>query len=180
MTSLNLRHGRLASFIGCILLLAAIAFIYFYPDAPKGNILMQHDTQQGIAIGQEAKAFAEQTGEATRWTNSLFSGMPTFQIAPSYPSSHLYEWVNTVMGLGLPAPANLVFMMMAGMFILLMAMRMRWYVALAGAIAYGFSSYFIIIIGAGHIWKFVTLAYIPPTLAGMVLCYRGRYLAGEP
>ena len=69
-------------------------------------------------------------------------------------------------------------MMMAGFFILLMAMRMRWYVALAGAIAYGFSSYFIIIIGAGHIWKFITLAYIPPTIAGMVLCYQGRYLIG--
>ncbi|MCM1336662.1 MAG: YfhO family protein [Candidatus Amulumruptor caecigallinarius] len=176
--TLNLRNSRLVAFIGCILVMAAIAFAYFYPDAPKGNILMQHDTQQGIAIGQEAKAFAEQTGEATRWTNSLFSGMPTFQIAPSYPSSKLYEWVNTVMGLGLPSPANLVFMMMAGMFILLMAMRMRWYVALAGAIAYGFSSYFIIIIGAGHIWKFVTLAYIPPTFAGIVLCYQGRYLAG--
>lgn len=176
--SLNLRKSRLTAFIGCILVMAAIAFIYFYPDAPKGNILMQHDTQQGIAIGQEAKAYAELTGHSPRWTNSLFSGMPTFQISPSYPSSKLYEWVNTVMGLGLPAPANLVFMMMAGMFILLMAMRMRWYVALAGAIAYAFSSYFIIIIGAGHIWKFVTLAYIPPTLAGMVLCYHGRYLAG--
>lgn len=173
-----MRHSRIVSFIGCIIVMAAIAFAYFYPDAAQGNLLRQHDTQQGIAVGQEAKAFTESTGEVTRWTNSLFSGMPTFQIAPSYPSSALYEWINTVMGLGLPAPANLVFMMMAGFFILLMAMRMRWYVALTGAIAYGLSSYFIIIIGAGHIWKFVTLAYIPPTIAGIVLCYRGRYLIG--
>ena len=69
-------------------------------------------------------------------------------------------------------------MMMIGFFILLLSMKMRWYVALTGAIAYGFSSYFIIIIGAGHIWKFVTLAYVPPTIAGVLLCYRGRYLRG--
>ncbi|MDE5749183.1 MAG: hypothetical protein K2H87_00265, partial [Duncaniella sp.] len=106
------------------------------------------------------------------------SGMPTFQISPSYPSTGMYRWIGTVMGLGLPSPAQLPAMMMVGFFILLMTMGMRWYVSLAGAIAYGFSTYFIIIIGAGHIWKFVTLAYIPPTIAGIILCYRGRYLAG--
>ncbi len=172
---------RSRSFIGTIvslLAIAAISLAFFYPDALEGNVLRQHDMQQGAAIGHEAEAFREATGETTRWTNSLFSGMPTFQIAPSYPSSSLISWVNTLMGLGLPSPANLVAMMMIGFFILLLSMKMRWYVALTGAIAYGFSSYFIIIIGAGHIWKFVTLAYVPPTIAGVLLCYRGRYLAG--
>lgn len=69
-------------------------------------------------------------------------------------------------------------MMMMGFFIMLIAMGMRWYIALIGAVAYGFSTYFVIIIGAGHIWKFVTLAYVPPTIGGVILCYRGRYLAG--
>lgn len=172
---------RSRSFIGTIvslLAIAAISLAFFYPDALEGNVLRQHDMQQGAAIGHEAEAFREATGETTRWTNSLFSGMPTFQIAPSYPSSALINWVNTLMGLGLPSPANLVAMMMIGFFILLLSMKMRWYVALTGAIAYGFSSYFIIIIGAGHIWKFVTLAYVPPTIAGVLLCYRGRYLSG--
>ncbi len=172
---------RSRSFIGTIvslLAIAAISLAFFYPDALEGNVLRQHDMQQGAAIGHEAEAFREATGETTRWTNSLFSGMPTFQIAPSYPSSTLISWVNTLMGLGLPSPANLVAMMMIGFFILLLSMKMRWYVALTGAIAYGFSSYFIIIIGAGHIWKFVTLAYVPPTIAGVLLCYRGRYLSG--
>ena len=172
---------RSRSFIGTIvslLAIAAISLAFFYPDALEGNVLRQHDMQQGAAIGHEAEAFREATGETTRWTNSLFSGMPTFQIAPSYPSSSLISWVNTLMGLGLPSPANLVAMMMIGFFILLLSMKMRWYVALTGAIAYGFSSYFIIIIGAGHIWKFVTLAYVPPTIAGVLLCYRGRYLSG--
>ena len=172
---------RSRSFIGTIvslLAIAAISLAFFYPDALEGNVLRQHDMQQGAAIGHEAEAFREATGETTRWTNSLFSGMPTFQIAPSYPSSSLISWVNTLMGLGLPSPTNLVAMMMIGFLILLLTMKMRWYVALIGAIAYGFSSYFIIIIGAGHIWKFVTLAYVPPTIAGVLLCYRGRYLAG--
>lgn len=163
---------------GAIAIMAIIALAYFYPDDVQGNVLQQHDMRQGLANGQEAKVFTETTGEDTRWTNSLFGGMPTFQIAPSYPSNSLFSWLNSVLTLGLPEPANLLFLMMLGFFILLMTMRMRWYVALIGAIAYGFSSYFIIIINAGHIWKFVTLAYIPPTIAGIVLSYRGRYLAG--
>lgn len=173
-----LHSRRFWGFVGSIAVMAIIAVIYFYPDAIQGNVLRQHDMQQGAAIGQEAKAYAETTGISSRWTGSLFSGMPTFQISPSYPSNDLFSWLNTVMGLGLPSPANLLFMMMVGFFILLMAMRMRWYVALIGAIAYGLSSYFVIIIGAGHLWKFITLAYIPPTIAGMMLCYRGKYLGG--
>lgn len=172
---------RSRSFIGAVVsiaIMAVTAFAYFYPDAARHNVLRQHDMQQGAAIGQEAKAFYEATGESSRWTNSLFSGMPNFQISPTYPSDSLFKWINSVMGLGLPEPANLLFMMMIGFFILLLAMRMRWWIALIGAIAYGFSSYFIIIIGAGHLWKFITLAYIPPTIAGLVLCYRGKYLAG--
>jgi hypothetical protein len=104
--------------------------------------------------------------------------MPTFQISPSYPSNSLFDWLNSVYGLWLPAPANLLFMMMFGFLILLYVMRFRWYYALLGAIAWGFSSYFVIIIGAGHIWKFLALTYIPPTIAGMMLCYRGRYIGG--
>lgn len=161
-----------------VAVMALIAIVYFYPDAVEGNVLRQHDMQQGAAIGQEAKAYAEATGETSRWTNSLFSGMPTFQISPSYPSDSLFKWINTLMGLGLPSPANILVMMMIGFFILMLAMRMRLPVALIGAVTYAFSSYFFIIIGAGHIWKYMTLAYIPPTIAGVILCYRGRYLFG--
>lgn len=165
-------------FFVSVAVMALIALMFFYPDASQGNQLRQHDMLQGAAIGQEAKAFTEATGEATRWTNSLFSGMPTFQIAPSYPSNSLFNWLTSVYGLGLPSPSNLLFMMMFGFLILMFAMKVRWYYGLIGAVAYGLSTYFIIIIGAGHIWKFVTLAYIPPTIAGVWLCYRGRYLVG--
>lgn len=173
-----LKSRRFWGVVASIAVMAIVAFAYFYPDDIDGRVLQQHDMRQGMANGHETQLYQESSGEASRWTNSLFGGMPTFQISPSYPSNSLFDWINTVMGLGLPAPANLLMMMMLGFFILLMAMKMRWYVALIGAIGYGLSSYFVIIIGAGHLWKFITLAYIPPTIAGIVLCYRGRYLTG--
>ena len=161
-----------------VAIMAIISIAFFYPDTIDGNTLQQHDVQQGIANGEEARAFAEATGETTRWTNSLFGGMPTFQISPSYPSNSLFSWIGTVYSLGLPSASGLLMMMMMGMYILLMTMRQRWYYSLIGAIAWGFSSYFIIIIGAGHIWKFITLTYVPPTIAGVILAYRGHRLAG--
>ncbi len=161
------------------LLLAVVAFLFFFPDDMQGNVLQQHDIVQGLANGQEGKAFHEATGETTRWTNSLFSGMPNFQIAPSYAAEGFLGWIAGLYTLWLPSPANLLFAMMLGFFILCLCMKMRWPVALFAAIAWGLSSYFVIIIGAGHIWKFVTLSYIPPTIGGIVLCYRGRYLAGS-
>ena len=159
-----------------LVVIALISIAYFYPD--QGHALRQADTMQGAALGHECAQYAQQTGQTSRWTNSLFGGMPTFQISPSYESGKLTRWINTVYGLGLPEPANLVAMMMIGFFILMMACRVRWHVALMGSIAYAFSTYFIILIGAGHIWKFLTLAYVPPTIAGVLLCYRGRYLLG--
>lgn len=162
----------------CVIFMAILSLAYFYPDAIDGRVLEQHDIRQGLANGQEAKAFHEKTGETTRWTNSLFSGMPTFQISPSYASAPLLNWIAKAYSLWLPSPANLLFIMMTGFFIMGLCLKMRWYVALFGAIAWAFSTYFIIIIGAGHIWKFVTLAYIPPTLGGIFLCYRGKWLGG--
>ncbi len=169
----NLLYALLA-----VVLLAIISVAYFYPDDMEGRVLQQHDISQGIANGQEGKAFTEKTGETTRWTNSLFSGMPNFQISPSYSSAPMLNWIADIYSLGLPSPANLLFILMTGFFIMGLCMKMRWYVALFGAIAWGFSTYFIIIIGAGHIWKFITLAYIPPTIGGIILCYRGKYLGG--
>ena len=158
--------------------LAALAFLFFFPDDIEGNVLQQDDIKQGIANGEEGRAFYEATGETTRWTDSLFGGMPNFQISPSYPAGAMLNWIWKAYTLGLPSPANLLFAMMLGFFIMCLCMRMKWPLALFGALAWGFSSYFIIIIGAGHIWKFVTLAYIPPTIGGIALAYRGKYLAG--
>lgn len=158
--------------------LAVVAILFFYPDDVQGNVLQQHDILQGTANGQEGKAYYEATGETTRWTNSLFGGMPNFQISPSYPANDLLGWIGKVYMLGLPAPANLLFGMMIGFFIMCLCMKFKWHESLFAALAWGFSSYFIILIGAGHIWKFVTLAYIPPTIGGLALLYHRKYLAG--
>lgn len=162
-----------------IIAFALVAVAFFFPADTQGLVLRQHDVQQGLAIGQEVKAFTDSTGEASRWTNSLFSGMPNFQISPSYESSKPVSLIGKILTLGLPSPANLVFVMLLGFYILMLALGVRWHLAMLGAFAYAFSSYFIIIIGAGHIWKYITLSYIPPTIAGIVWAYRGRYLLGS-
>ena len=172
------RMPRVWGFFVSVAVLAIISLAFFYPDNFEGNSLNQADMMQGAANGQEGAAFEALTGEKALWTNSLFSGMPTFQISPSYPSNSLFAWIDSVMGLWLPAPSNLLFMMMFGFLIMMCCMKQRWWVGLIGAVAWGFSSYYIIIIGAGHIWKFVTLAYVPPTIGALVLCYRGRYMLG--
>ena len=172
------KYRTLLYSLGAVVIMLVISLAYFYPDAMEGRMLQQHDMTQGMANGQEVKQYEEETGHTSRWTNSLFSGMPNFQIAPSYDSAPMLNWIAKVYSLWLPSPANLLFIMMLGFFIMGMCMKMRWYVSLFGAIAWTFSTYFIIIIGAGHIWKFVTLAYIPPTIGGVILAYRGKYIGG--
>lgn len=160
------------------LLLAVVAIFFFYPDDFEGRVLQQHDMQQGVANGHEGLEWKEITGEQPRWTNALFSGMPTYQIAPSYAANSMLGWVQKVYTLWLPSPANLLFGMMVGFFIMCLCMGIKWSDSLFGALAWGLSTYFIIIIGAGHIWKFMALMYIPPTIGGIALLYRGRYVAG--
>lgn len=103
-------------YIGSILFMIILSYIYFSPDILEGKVLFQGDTQQGIAIGQEGKAFREATGETTRWTNSLFSGMPNFQISPSYANNYWMGQIGRIYHLGLQSPASLVFIMMLGFF----------------------------------------------------------------
>ena len=161
-----------------IVVFAVISFAYFCPAVTEGRILSQHDSVAGIGAGQEGKEYLERTGERTRWTNSIFGGMPTYQMAPSYDSTDLLKGIENLYHLYLPTYVWYVFVMLLGFYILLRAFNFKVWMAGLGAIVWAFSSYFFIIIAAGHIWKFITLAYIPPTIAGMVLCYRGKYLWG--
>ena len=161
-----------------ILVFAVISFAYFYPAVTEGRILSQHDSVAGIGAGQEGKEYLDRTGERTRWTNSIFGGMPTYQMAPSYDSTDMLKTVENLYHLYLPTYVWYVFVMLLGFYILLRAFNFKVWMAGLGAIIWAFSSYFFIIIAAGHIWKLITLAYIPPTIAGLVLCYRGKYLSG--
>lgn len=169
---------RILPDIVVVILFAVISFAYFFPAAIEGRILSQHDSVAGIGAGEEAKEYLERTGERTRWTNSIFGGMPTYQMSPSYDSTDTLKGIEKIYHLYLPDYVWYVFVMLLGFYILLRAFDFSVWLAALGAVLWAFSSYFFIIIAAGHIWKFVTLAYIPPTIAGMVLAYRGKYLSG--
>lgn len=161
-----------------IALFAVLSFAYFFPADLEGRILFQHDSSAGVGAGQEATEYYEATGERTRWTNSLFGGMPTYQIAPAYDTTQPLNWVEKAYRLFLPEYVQLTFILMLGFYILMRAFGMSAWLSALGGIVWAFSSYFFILISAGHIWKFITLAYIPPTIAGMVLVYRGKWLWG--
>ena len=161
-----------------VILFVGISFAYFFPADIEGRILYRHDSSAVRGAGQEAHEYEERTGKVTRWTNALFGGMPTYQTAPSYKSSTPLNTAITAYHLWLPENVWYVFVYLLGFYILLRAFDFRWYLATLGAIIWAFSSYFFIIIAAGHIWKVMALAYLPPMIAGIVLAYRGKYLSG--
>ncbi len=161
-----------------VILFVAISFAYFFPADIEGRILYRHDSSAGRGAGEEAAQYKQRTGETTRWTNALFSGMPTYQMAPSYESTEILSQGINAYHLWLPENVWYVFVYLLGFYILLRAFDFRWYLAMLGSVIWAFSSYFFIIIAAGHIWKVMALAYLPPLIAGVVLAYRGKYLSG--
>ena len=174
----SLSLGDVIHFAIAVITFAAISWIYFYPNDVNGDVLQQHDIMQGAANSQETTVFQEQTGEKSWWTDALFGGMPTFQIAPSYEGTTMLSPASALYRLYFPTPVSWIFLLMLGFFLLMLAFKVKWYYAVLGAIGYAFSSYFFILMGAGHIWKLMVLAYIPPTIAGIMWCYRGKYLGG--
>ena len=169
---------KLVPDIVAVLLFAVLAFAYFFPADTEGRILYRHDASAGVGAGQEQLEYYQRTGERTRWTNALFSGMPTYQSAPSYNSTNLLGKVVDAYHLWLPENVWYVFVYLLGFYLLLRAFDFRWYLAALGSVMWAFSTYFLIIIAAGHIWKVWALAYLPPLIAGIVLAYRGKYLWG--
>ncbi len=143
-----------------------------------GRVLAQHDSQAAIGQGQEQREFMEKHGERTRWINSMFGGMPTYQMTPTYASTLPQDAAKKVYSLFLPNYMYLIFIMLLGFYILMRAFKANPLISALGAILWTFSSYYFIIIAAGHIWKFITLAYIPPTIAGLVYAYRKKYVLG--
>jgi len=161
-----------------VLLFAVLAFAYFFPADIEGRILYRHDASAGRGAGQEGIEYLQKTGERSRWTNALFGGMPTYQMAPSYGSTDLLTKAVNAYHLWLPENVWFVFAYLLGFYILLRAFDFRQHLAALGSIIWAFSTYFLIIIAAGHIWKVWALAYLPPLIAGLVLAYRGKYLWG--
>ena len=162
-----------------ILFFVLIGVAYFYVPIRDGLVLTGMDHDAAVGCGMEMAHYREtHNGERTRWTNTIFGGMPTYQMSPSYPSTDMLGRMETFYQLGLPTLAGYIFMLLLGFYIMLRAFDFRVWMASLGAVLWAFSSYFFIIIAAGHIWKFLTLCFIPPTIGGMVLCYRGRWMQG--
>lgn len=161
-----------------IIVFAIISFAYFFVPITQGKILYQHDASAGVGAAQEMTEYQNRTGETTRWTNSIFGGMPTYQMSPSYQSTDGLSQVMNAYHLWLPDNVWFLFAYLLGFYILLRAFDFRQSLAALGSVMWAFSSYFLIIIAAGHLWKVMALAYLPPMIAGVVLAYRGRYLSG--
>lgn len=161
-----------------VVLFTLISFAYFFPADIEGKILYRHDSAASKGLGREMAEYKAQTGEVTRWMNSVFSGMPTYQSAPEYTSTKGVQGALSVYHLFLPENVWYVFAYLLGFYILLRAFDFRQSLAVLGSIIWAFSTYFLIIIAAGHIWKVMALAYLPPMIAGVVLSYRGKYLWG--
>lgn len=154
-----------------------VAFIFTAP-AFSGKSIAAHDTQQHKGLVKEIADHRDEFGEEPLWTNSVFGGMPATQISVIY-SKNLIRYIDTLPNkLGFPRAATRILKYLIGIYILLMALRIPWKFSIAGAIAVALSSYLLIIIQAGHNTKANAIAYVAPTLAGIILTYRGKYLLG--
>ena len=160
----------------CIVAFALITLIYFSPIM-QGKRLKQHDIEMYKGMSQEIVDFKARTSEQSLWTNSMFGGMPAWNIGVPQ-NSNLMTYVNRTLAVGFPHPIGAVFISMLGFFILLLVLDCKIWISFIGALAYGFTSYLFIVIGAGHNSKAIAMAYIAPVIAGILLTYKGKYLWG--
>lgn len=164
--------------VAAILFFVLISVAYFFVPMTRGEVLGGGDNTAAKGQGRDVQEYYEKTGDRSRWTNTVFSGMPTYQISPSYNSTEALSKVEKAYHLWLPQYVWYLFAYLIGFYIMLRAFDFRQWMAVLGAVIWAFSSYFLIIIAAGHIWKVMALAYLPPMIAGIVLAYRGKYLWG--
>jgi len=163
-------------YLVALLIFIGITLIYFSPLL-EGKRIQQSDIMQFKGASKEIADYRKATGKEPLWTNSMFGGMPAYQISVIY-KGNIFGYLDTILGLGLPHPANLVFLYFLGFFILLLVMKVDPWLSIAGAIAFAFSSYFFIIIDAGHNSKAHAIAYMAPVIAGIILTLRKQYIWG--
>lgn len=152
-----------------------IAVIYFYPVL-SGKQILQSDIAQYTGMAKEQNDFRNEYHDEPYWTNSAFGGMPTYQLGAKYPHNYIKSLDSTLRFL--PRPADYLFLYFLGFYLLLMSLRIKPLQAFFGALAFGFSTYLIIILGVGHNAKAHAIAYIPMVLAGIIFIFNKRYLIG--
>lgn len=170
------KNKQFLGIIFAIIAFAAITLVYFTPIL-EGKRIKQHDIEMYKGMSQEINQFREETGEQSLWTNSMFGGMPAWNIGVQQ-NSNLMTYIQKIIGLGFPSPIMSVFISMLGFFILLLVLDCKIWISFIGALAYGFTSYLFIVMGAGHNSKAVAMAYMAPVIAGIILTYKGKYLWG--
>ena len=158
-------------FLGFIVLSLA----YFYPVL-QGKEIFQSDIAQYIGMARQQNEFRAETGEEPYWTDAAFGGMPTYQLGANYPHNYIKELDRTLRFL--PRPADYLFLYFIGIYILLLVLKIDYRLAFLGALAFGFSTYLIIILGVGHNAKAHAIAYMPWVLGGILLCFRRKYIPG--
>ena len=159
--------------IGVFLLLTVL---YFLPTL-SGSSLSTHDVSQWIGMSKEILDYKAQTGKEALWTNAMFSGMPSYQISVLYPSNWV-KYINDFVWLGLPSPANIVFLALLSFYILAITLKADFRIAIALAIAYAFCSFNLVSLVAGHNTKVQAIALMPLVIAGVMMTYRGKWLSG--
>lgn len=162
---------HLLAFVGFII----ISLFYFYPVL-QGKQISQSDIVQYTGMAKEQNDFRAETSEEPFWTNSAFGGMPTYQLGANYPHNYVKS-VDSVLRF-LPRPADYLFLYFLGFYILLTVLKIDPLKAFFGALAFGFSTYLIIILGVGHNAKAHAIAYMPMVIAGVLLVFQKRFIVG--
>ncbi len=172
----NTDFKKLFPYLAAIVIFLVITMAYFSPLL-EGKKILQSDIVNFKGMSKEIVDFRAKTGQEPLWTNSMFGGMPAYQISANY-TANLIGYFDKVLTLGLPHPANLVFLYFLGFFILLLVMGVDVWLSVAGAIAFALSSFFFIIIDAGHNSQAHAVAYMAPVMAGIILTTKRKYLWG--
>lgn len=160
-----------------IILFVAVTIIFYSPVFFENKQLNQHDILQGIGAGKELIDFRESTGQEGLWTNSMFGGMPGYLINTQWSGDTL-QYIQKILSAGLPAPARYTFITILCFYIMLLAFRVRPFLAMAGALGFGLCSFGIIGIMAGHIWRIMAIAFMPLVLAGIHLTFTNKKWMG--
>ncbi|HTB30520.1 MAG TPA: hypothetical protein VK808_00745 [Bacteroidia bacterium] len=162
--------------IAAIIIFALVGIAYFFP-ALKGMVLSQSDITQFLGSSHEIIDFRAKYHTEPLWTNTNFAGMPAYPISVAYPNN-LVQYIFIILLKWLPFPCGLFFLFCIGFYILLRVLDVNPWVAIISSLAYGFSSYFFIILAVGHNSKADAIAFMAPVLAGVILAFKGKRLQG--
>ncbi len=176
MNKLTNLTERLVPTLVAVLLFLVTSALYFAPQL-GGDTLAQHDTIQYEGMAQEIKQMRAETGEDPQWTGAMFGGMPAYLINVNYPTQLVVQTIGRIKNL-LDTPLSFLFFAMLSMWLMLRIWRVDRYAAIVPALAYGFSTYFLLIIGAGHVTKMWAMVWAPLMMGGAFMTLRGSLLQG--